>query len=107
MLGVGIDLVFVPRISRLANKFGTRFAKKFLHPEELKFVVQQEQETIKLSHYLASRWSAKEATYKALGGHNIPFTQILVHKTESGQPMLIFECSRWSPRSAIPLFEVL
>jgi phosphopantetheinyl transferase (holo-ACP synthase) len=54
MIGVGIDLVFIPRVARLFNKYGIRFAKKFLHPEELKHFHEQKSD-VSLSHYLASR----------------------------------------------------
>jgi phosphopantetheinyl transferase (holo-ACP synthase) len=54
MLGIGIDLVFIPRITRIFNKYGIRFAKKFLHPQELK-VFEMYKHRKNQEYFLASR----------------------------------------------------
>lgn len=41
--------------------------------------------------YLASRWAAKEAAYKAFSKWRLPFPDLKVAKSDKGIPILIFE----------------
>jgi holo-[acyl-carrier protein] synthase len=60
MLSVGIDIMDIPRISRVIHRWGDRFLRRIYTEEELK-------------HYghrlpsLAARFAAKEAVMKVLG----------------------------------------
>lgn len=65
-------------------------SRKFLHEEEMKqfesIAVHAKRET-----FLASRWAAKEAAYKAFSKWRIPFPDLKVSKSERGNPVLMFE----------------
>mmetsp|Transcript_13564 Transcript_13564/g.26158 ORF Transcript_13564/g.26158 Transcript_13564/m.26158 type:complete len:142 (+) Transcript_13564:150-575(+) len=68
ILGLGVDIAHIPRFERTFSKFGDRFARKFLHEHELRALFEAQAEAPgRVTRYLASRWAAKEATYKALG----------------------------------------
>lgn len=64
ILGLGIDVVEVSRITRSWETFGLRFARKILHPDE---VARLEEMSVGKEQFLASRFAAKEAAVKALG----------------------------------------
>jgi holo-[acyl-carrier protein] synthase len=63
---------------------------KFLHPKEIEnydtILPQRKRET-----FLASRWAAKEATFKAFSRWRIPFPDFYIHSQANGQPELSFE----------------
>ncbi len=67
----GIDLVHIPRITRLANRYGSRFYQKIFTSREQDYVLSQPQR-------LAGCWAAKEAVVKALGTgwHGISYRDI-------------------------------
>jgi holo-[acyl-carrier protein] synthase len=69
--GIGTDIVLVARIERLIERWGARFPRRVLGPEEL---AEYERRRSRGSHgagysarYLAKRFAAKEAYSKALG----------------------------------------
>lgn len=63
---------------------------KFLHPEELRqyqgMLIQHRKDT-----FLASRWAAKEAAYKAFSKYRIPFPDIKIVSGAKSRPELQFE----------------
>ncbi len=93
--GLGTDIIEISRIERSLERFGLRFAKKILTPEE----IQQMQERypnfpLKIpAHSLAARFAAKEAAVKALGtGFNqgIGLHHVALLSLPSGQPQMHF-----------------
>jgi len=91
ILGVGCDIIYLPRINAIFNKYGDRFLNKAYHPEEIKIFYKKTNYENRIQ-YLASRWAVKEAAYKAFGGnYRIPFPNMLVTNTSLGQPILKFE----------------
>lgn len=60
---VGIDLVDAARVRRVLERFGDRFVRRLLGPEE------QQQLAVRRDRaaYVAGRFAAKEAAIKALG----------------------------------------
>lgn len=69
--GIGTDIVVVARIERLLGRYGERFARRVLGPDEL---AEYRRRLGKDGHggayavrYLAKRFAAKEAFSKALG----------------------------------------
>ena len=42
LIGIGIDLVYIPRIQRLLNQYGERFLRKIFSEEEIKLVTTVE-----------------------------------------------------------------
>lgn len=88
ILGTGTDLVHVPRIRRLWERHGQRFARRILAESEQQRLVDHKDPV----QYLAKRFAAKEACAKALGcgfrdGLTLP--QIAVANDELGRPYLL------------------
>lgn len=89
---IGVDICSTARCFKLFNKYGDRFLKKFLHQEEIiKF--QSCTHILQKQQYLASRWAAKEATFKALSSVSnkilsLPFPDIRVSNSKNGSPII-------------------
>lgn len=64
IVGIGTDIIHLPRIARLLQRHGDRFAGKILHLDELRALQLMQQEARKVE-FLAGRWAAKEAAFKA------------------------------------------
>lgn len=83
--GIGTDIVEIPRISFLLDRFGDRFARRILTLDEWR-----DYESSKLSgSFLAKRFAAKEAFSKALGTglrYPVSFGTIAVVRNELGKP---------------------
>jgi holo-[acyl-carrier protein] synthase len=88
ILGIGIDIIEVSRIAASYERFGERFLKRILLPDEIKYC---------LSHaapapFLAARFAAKEAISKAFGtgiGAQLGWKDMEVGRKESGEPFVI------------------
>jgi holo-[acyl-carrier protein] synthase len=77
--GIGTDIVLVERIVALLHRYGERFARRVLGPEELIEFRRRhgrgEHGPAYAGRYLAKRFAAKEAFGKALGlGLRAPMT---------------------------------
>lgn len=84
-LGVGIDLVYVPRIKNFLERYGERFLKKVFTEEEISYALKKREP----SFHLASSFAVKEAFYKALGGYpGFRFKELSLVRTEKGSPQL-------------------
>ena len=86
--GIGTDVVSIPRIERVLERFGERFVKRILTPEER---VRYDRTRLKASH-LAKSFAAKEAFSKAIGtGIHAPFKwhSIAVGRDTRGKPGLV------------------
>lgn len=95
ILGVGVDLVHVPRVECALARFGARFARRILDPEEFGEFEALPAETSssgQRARFLAMRFAAKEAAAKALGtgfrGGVAP-RQFGVRRTGLGAPFLV------------------
>lgn len=89
IIGIGIDIVDVSRISRVYKKYGNRFLDKVLTENEKKYCMGFENP----SQYISVRFAAKEAASKAFGygiGKKFDWKSIEVYKDESGKPKLRF-----------------
>jgi holo-[acyl-carrier protein] synthase len=64
LVGLGIDVASIARVQRALNRFGDRFTARVLTEQEL------EQLTLRADRgcFVAGRFAAKEAAFKALGG---------------------------------------
>src|SRR6266705_5365051 len=88
ILGIGIDIIEVERIQSSFEKFGERFLKRILHPNEVSYC---------MSHrvpgpFLAARFAAKEAISKAFGtgiGAQLSWRDMEVCRKESGEPFVV------------------
>jgi len=88
IFGIGTDIVQIPRIERILEKYGNIFSTKILCSTEL-----QKLELLPLdkhSNFLAKRFAAKEAISKAFGigitKHNLHFKDITILNDNLGKP---------------------
>ncbi len=87
--GIGIDILETPRIVRLRDEWGDRFARRVLTPQEWPGY----QRTVRPVLFLANRFAAKEAFSKAMGtGFRYPVTLqcISVVQNKAGKPSFAF-----------------
>ncbi|NND90725.1 MAG: holo-ACP synthase [Granulosicoccus sp.] len=61
--GIGVDMATISRIEKVHQRFGERFARRFLHESEM----PRYQEHACQARFLAKRFAVKEAAVKALG----------------------------------------
>ncbi len=88
ILGVGTDLVEVPRIGNSISKFGERFTHRIFTPAERAY----SESKANSAERFAARFAAKEAAMKALGTGltgGVNWTQIEVTNDEAGKPHLL------------------
>lgn len=93
--GIGTDIVIITRIVKLIERWGDRFPRRVLGPEEL---VEYRRRLDRGAHgpayaarYLAKRFAAKEAFSKAIGlGLRGPMTllSLQILNAPGGKPML-------------------
>jgi holo-[acyl-carrier protein] synthase len=78
---LGIDIIKVERIRAALGKFGSRFSRRVLTPNEQRYV-RDRPETF------AGRWAAKEAVSKVLGlgVRGIGWKEIEIVRLPTGQP---------------------
>jgi holo-[acyl-carrier protein] synthase len=87
-LGIGIDLIEVARIHAAHERFGERFLKRLLRPNEVSYCLSHKDP----APFIAARFAAKEAIGKAFGtgiGSKIGWQDLEVGRRESGQPYVI------------------
>jgi len=80
--GIGIDLIEIDRISKAYQRWGTRLERRVLTGEEIRIRKSLQKEYLS---YLAGRFAAKEAIFKALG-HQLNWQDVTVLYGKSGQP---------------------
>ncbi|MCP5145705.1 MAG: holo-ACP synthase [Gammaproteobacteria bacterium] len=86
--GLGIDLVEMSRVAAAYQRFGDRFARKVLTPEELAWLPR----VTAPARFIAMRFAVKEACSKALGTgfrQGVAPRQIGVVQERSGKPNLV------------------
>ena len=85
--GIGVDLTTVSRIARIHERFGLRFARRFLHESEISLY----QDHVAPERFLAKRFAAKEAAVKALGTgerNGVLLKDFYLQHDELGKPLL-------------------
>src|SRR5947207_51926 len=88
VLGIGIDIIEVGRIAASYERFGDRFLKRILHPDEISYCLSHKAP----APFLAARFAAKEAISKAFGtgiGAQLGWKDMEVGRKESGEPFVI------------------
>jgi holo-[acyl-carrier protein] synthase len=85
IVGIGVDLIEVERIQKLADK-SPRFLRRVFTDTEIKY---SEGRKNKYQH-LAARFAAKEAFFKALG-KKINWTDVGIVNLPSGKPELVLK----------------
>jgi holo-[acyl-carrier protein] synthase len=78
---LGIDIIKVDRIRAAIDKFGARFSRRVLTPNEQRYVRDR-------AETFAGRWAAKEAVSKVLGlgVRGIGWRDIEIERLPTGQP---------------------
>src|SRR5512143_320675 len=88
ILGLGIDIIEVARIQASFERFGDRFLKRILSPEEIRYCLSYKAP----APFLAARFAAKEAVSKAFGtgiGAQLGWQDIEVGRKASGEPFIL------------------
>jgi holo-[acyl-carrier protein] synthase len=88
ILGTGIDLVEVARIRNSIERFGERFLKRLLCPDEITYCLSHRDP----APFVAGRFAAKEAISKAFGtgiGSQLGWLDMEVAHKPSGQPYVV------------------
>ncbi|MDD2746980.1 MAG: holo-ACP synthase [Acidithiobacillus ferrooxidans] len=89
IVGMGTDIVAVERMARLHARFGERLAERLLGPLE---VADMPTEAAAGAAFLARRFAAKEATFKALGSgmtNGVRWMDVQVGHDSGGRPQLV------------------
>jgi holo-[acyl-carrier protein] synthase len=87
--GIGVDIVEVARIERMFEQYGERLVRRLLTPLE----AADWGNNARPSHFLARRFAAKEATFKAFGTgkrHAMSWQDVAVGHDSLGKPMVVY-----------------
>ena len=87
--GIGTDIVAIARMEANLVRFGDKFARRILAPQEL----QAFADSVSPANFLAKRFAAKEAAVKAMGTgfrNGISLGQIAISNDLHGKPILSF-----------------
>jgi holo-[acyl-carrier protein] synthase len=84
MLSTGVDIIEIPRIRRVAERYGARFLERIYTAGEIAYCRGR-------APNLAARFAAKEATMKALGTgvRGVGWKDIEVVRHSSGAPGIL------------------
>ena len=91
--GIGTDIIYVHRIERSLARFGERFVKRILGPQEIeKYHRRAARYPQRGVRFLATRFAAKEAFSKAIGlGMRMPmyWSAMQTLNEISGKPIVV------------------
>ena len=88
ILGVGTDIISVPRIEKSWQRYGAKFGEQILHPNEMLALSAQTNPVA----FLAKRFAAKEAVSKALGtglAMGVTAANIEITHNDNGAPLVV------------------
>ena len=82
--GIGIDIIEVGRVRDVVERHGDRFLRRIYSEAEIAGIHGNREQ------YLAARFAAKEAAFKALGTgwRGVRWVEVEVENLPSGQPIL-------------------
>jgi holo-[acyl-carrier protein] synthase len=92
MIRLGTDIVYIPRIKAIVERFGDRFLQRVYTPTEQENCrCDSKHGFIPSIERLAGRWAAKEAVVKALGTgwRGIGYTDVEIRRNNCGAPFAI------------------
>jgi holo-[acyl-carrier protein] synthase len=87
IVGVGVDIVEIPRLRKTLVRYGDRFTQRVFTPEEREYCAAHADPA---PHY-AVRFAAKEALFKALGtgwAGGVTWQDVEVRRKAPGAPVL-------------------
>ncbi|MFL3877304.1 holo-[acyl-carrier-protein] synthase [Wolbachia endosymbiont of Trichogramma kaykai] len=88
--GIGTDIVYIPRILRISQKYGEKFLNKVYTKKEIEISKKYNSQEVR-AKYFAKRFAAKEAFVKALGtgfSQGIIMKDIEIYGNIRGKPHL-------------------
>lgn len=86
--GIGTDIVYIPRVSRILQKYGEKFLNRIYTEKEIELSRKYNSQEMR-ARYFAKRFAAKEAFVKALGsGQGIIMKDIEIYNDVRGKPHL-------------------
>ena len=88
ILGIGIDIIEIARITASLEKFGERFGERILLPDEMAYCLSHRHP----APFVAARFAAKEAISKAFGtgiGEQLGWRDMQICRKESGEPFVV------------------
>lgn len=99
VLGIGTDLIEIPRIQHSIDRHGDRFLKRVFTPREIAYCQQKKN----AAESFAARFAAKEAGAKALGtgiSRGVGWLELEVLREPGDRPILTLtgralERARW------------
>ena len=100
IVGIGTDLVHIPRIQTLLDKHGDKIAARILSDSEFDAF----QHVKNQAGFLAKRFAAKEAVSKALGtgfSSGITWKDIELTHLDTGQPIIILHAKAQDVASSL------
>src|SRR2546429_4127392 len=86
--GIGIDLVPIPRMRQVMERWQERFLTRVFTPDEIAYCRSRKDP----APHFAARFAAKEAGLKALGTGlrlGVSWTELEVRRERGGPPMLV------------------
>jgi holo-[acyl-carrier protein] synthase len=89
ILGTGIDMIEIERITRSIERYGSRFLERVYTPGEIAYCQRKRRNA---AESFAARFAAKEAAAKALGtgiGFGVTWREIEVGREPAGRPLLL------------------
>jgi len=89
ILGIGVDIIEVPRIAAALERYGERFERRVFSEEEIAYCRRT---PVRTAERYAARFAAKEAFSKAIGtgiSMGTRWRDIVVLRLPSGQPTLV------------------
>ena len=89
IFGIGVDVLEAARIDKSLERFGERFTRHLLMPQEMAQLAR----TRRPERFIAMRFAAKEAIVKAMGtgfAHGVWIRDVGVVQNEWGKPEVVF-----------------
>ena len=90
IIGIGIDILNLERLNKIMNKYDQKFIDRIYGKNEIEISKNKLNNSI---NYFRKRFSAKEATWKALSpyrGKGLFFREIEILNDINGKPYLFF-----------------
>lgn len=86
--GIGTDIVYIPRVLRILQKYGEKFLNRIYTEKEIELSRKYNSQEMR-ARYFAKRFAAKEAFVKARGsGQGITMKDIEIYNDVRGKPYL-------------------